>query len=104
MFIRLQVAAFSRRVLFTAAAAAVPAGALLLEVGPHSLLRGPLRQCAALGTVHYLLKRWLVMHVVNIETRNKLPYGSMCLCNVTALEHCRRKPKSATLKSASLQP
>ncbi|KAK9826437.1 hypothetical protein WJX81_005723 [Elliptochloris bilobata] len=38
------VAAFSRRVLFTAAVAAVPAGAVLLEVGPHSLLRGPLRQ------------------------------------------------------------
>jgi len=41
------VAAFSRRVLFTDAAAAVPEGAVLLEVGPHSLLRGPLRQGAA---------------------------------------------------------
>ena len=42
----LQVAAFRRRVQFTAAAAAVPEGAVLLEVGPHSLLRGPLRQGA----------------------------------------------------------
>ena len=42
----LQVAAFRRRVQFTAAVAAVPEGAVLLEVGPHSLLRGPLRQGA----------------------------------------------------------
>ena len=56
MFVCLQVAAFSRRVLFTAAAAAVPAGAVLLEVGPHSLLRGPLRQCADLGIMHHLIR------------------------------------------------
>ena len=40
-------ASYTRPVLFTAAVAAVPDGALLLEVGPHALLRSPLRQCNA---------------------------------------------------------
>ena len=32
------------RVRFVEACAAIPADALLLEVGPHALLRSPLRQ------------------------------------------------------------
>ena len=40
-------ASYTRPVLFTAAVAAVPDGALLLEIGPHALLRSPLRQCNA---------------------------------------------------------
>jgi len=62
--VRTQVAAFSRRVLFTDAAAAVPEGAVLLEVGPHSLLRGPLRQgAAALGIYFSQGYVWLTLHV-----------------------------------------
>ncbi|EIE19942.1 hypothetical protein COCSUDRAFT_58179 [Coccomyxa subellipsoidea C-169] len=40
-----QVHAFRNRVQFTDAAAAVPKNAILLEVGPHGVLRSPLRQC-----------------------------------------------------------
>lgn len=40
-----QVHAYRHRVQFTAAAAQVPKNAILLEVGPHSVLRSPLRQC-----------------------------------------------------------
>ena len=39
-----QVHAYRNPVLFTDAAKAVPNGALLLEIGPHSILRAPLRQ------------------------------------------------------------
>lgn len=40
-----QVHAFRERVQFTSAAAGIPAGTVLLEVGPHGVLRSPLRQC-----------------------------------------------------------
>ena len=39
-----QVHSYRNRVLFTAAAAAVPKDAILVELGPHALLRSPLRQ------------------------------------------------------------
>ena len=39
-----QVHSYRNRVLFTAAAAAVPKDAILVEIGPHALLRSPLRQ------------------------------------------------------------
>ena len=39
-----QVQSYVSRVRFVEACAAVPADALLLEVGPHALLRSPLRQ------------------------------------------------------------
>ncbi len=35
---------YTSHVRFTEACAAIPADALLLEVGPHALLRSPLRQ------------------------------------------------------------
>ena len=35
---------FRNRVLFTEAAASIPKDAILVEVGPHSILRSPLRQ------------------------------------------------------------
>lgn len=40
-----QVHAFRQRVLFTEAAGQIPKNAVVLEVGPHSVLRSPLRQC-----------------------------------------------------------
>lgn len=40
----LQVHSYRNRVLFTSAVAAIPDGALLVEIGPHSVLRTPLRQ------------------------------------------------------------
>lgn len=40
----LQVHSYRNPVRFTDAASAVPAGAILLEIGPHSILRSPLRQ------------------------------------------------------------
>jgi acyl transferase domain-containing protein len=40
-----QVHAFRQRVLFTEAAAQIPKNAIVLEIGPHSVLRSPLRQC-----------------------------------------------------------
>lgn len=40
-----QVHAFRNRVQFTEAAAAIPKTAILLEIGPHGVLRSPLRQC-----------------------------------------------------------
>lgn len=39
-----QVHSYRNRVLFTAAMAAIPSDALLVEIGPHSVLRSPLRQ------------------------------------------------------------
>ena len=39
-----QVQSYVSRVRFVEACAAIPADALLLEVGPHALLRSPLRQ------------------------------------------------------------
>lgn len=40
-----QVHSYRNSVLFTSAAAQIPDNALLLEIGPHSILRSPLRQC-----------------------------------------------------------
>ena len=42
-----QVQSFKSRVLFREACAAIPEDALLLEVGPHAILRSPLRQVGA---------------------------------------------------------
>lgn len=39
-----QVQSFKSRVLFRDACAAIPADAVLLEVGPHAIMRAPLRQ------------------------------------------------------------
>ena len=41
----LQVHAYRNMVTFTAAAAQIPKDVVLLEVGPHGVLRSPLRQC-----------------------------------------------------------
>ena len=41
---RWQVQSFRSRVLFREACAAIPEDALLLEVGPHAIMRAPLRQ------------------------------------------------------------
>lgn len=41
-----QVQSFKSRVLFREACAAFPEDAVLLEVGPHAILRSPLRQVA----------------------------------------------------------
>ena len=41
---RAQVQSFKSRVLFREACAAIPADAVLLEVGPHAIMRAPLRQ------------------------------------------------------------
>ena len=40
----MQVHSYRNPVLFTGAAAQVPKDALLIEIGPHSILRSPLRQ------------------------------------------------------------
>ena len=40
----LQVHSYRNRVLFTSAMAAIPSDAVLVEIGPHSVLRSPLRQ------------------------------------------------------------
>ena len=40
-----QVYAFRNAVQFTAAAAQIPKNAVLFEIGPHGVLRSPLRQC-----------------------------------------------------------
>ena len=40
----MQVQSFVTHVRFTEATAAIPKDAVLLEVGPHALLRAPLRQ------------------------------------------------------------
>lgn len=40
----LQVHSYRSPVLFTGAAKAIPTNALLVEIGPHSILRSPLRQ------------------------------------------------------------
>ena len=44
MHVGAQVQSYVSRVRFVEACAAIPADALLLEVGPHALLRSPLRQ------------------------------------------------------------
>ena len=41
---RAQVQSYVSRVRFVEACTAIPADALLLEIGPHALLRSPLRQ------------------------------------------------------------
>ena len=47
-----QVQSYRSRVLFKAACGAIPEDALLLEVGPHGIMRSPLRQnCAGLPYV-----------------------------------------------------
>ena len=43
-FLGAQVQSFKSRVLFRDACAAIPADAVLLEVGPHAIMRAPLRQ------------------------------------------------------------
>lgn len=40
----MQVHSYRNPVLFTGAAKAIPDNALLVEIGPHSILRSPLRQ------------------------------------------------------------
>jgi fatty acid synthase, animal type len=40
-----QVAGFRNRVLFKDACMAVPDGVVMLEIGPHSILRALIRQC-----------------------------------------------------------
>jgi fatty acid synthase len=48
-----QVQSYKSRVLFKGACGAVPEDAVLLEVGPHAIMRAPLRQnCAALPYVN----------------------------------------------------
>ena len=49
----MQVQSYKSRVLFKGACSAIPEDAVLLEVGPHAIMRAPLRQnCAALPYVH----------------------------------------------------
>lgn len=40
----MQVHSFRNRVLFTDAAAQIPEGAVVIEIGPHSLMRSAVRQ------------------------------------------------------------
>ena len=40
-----QVHSYRNPVLFTSAAAQIPDNAFVLEIGPHSILRSPIRQC-----------------------------------------------------------
>ena len=40
----MQVHSYRNRVLFTAAVAAIPQDAVLVEIGPHSVMKSPLRQ------------------------------------------------------------
>ena len=48
---------YKSRVLFKGACGAIPEDAVLLEVGPHAIMRAPLRQnCAALPYVHTMKK------------------------------------------------
>ena len=48
---------YKSRVQFKAACAAIPEDAVLLEVGPHAIMRAPLRQnCAALPYVGSMKK------------------------------------------------
>lgn len=48
---------YKSRVQFKAACAAIPEDAILLEVGPHAIMRAPLRQnCAALPYVGSMKK------------------------------------------------
>ena len=52
-----QVASYKSRVLFKGACGAIPEDALLLEVGPHGIMRSPLRQnCAGLPYVAAMKK------------------------------------------------
>lgn len=54
---RAQVQSYKSRVLFKGACSAIPEDAVLLEVGPHAIMRAPLRQnCAALPYVHTMKK------------------------------------------------
>ena len=53
----MQVQSYKSRVLFKGACGAIPEDALLLEVGPHAIMRSPLRQnCAALPYVSTMKK------------------------------------------------
>ena len=53
----MQVQSYKSRVLFKGACSAIPEDALLLEVGPHAIMRSPLRQnCAALPYVSTMKK------------------------------------------------
>lgn len=52
-----QVQSYKSRVLFKGACAAIPEDAVLLEIGPHGIMRAPLRQnCAALPYVGCMKK------------------------------------------------
>ena len=53
----MQVQSYKSRVLFKGACGAIPEDALLLEIGPHAIMRSPLRQnCAALPYVSTMKK------------------------------------------------
>lgn len=48
---------YKSRVLFKAACGAIPEDAVVLEIGPHAIMRAPLRQnCAALPYVNTMKK------------------------------------------------
>ena len=52
-----QVQSYKSRVLFKGACSAIPEDALLLEIGPHAIMRSPLRQnCAGLPYVSTMKK------------------------------------------------
>ena len=52
-----QVQSYKSRVLFKGACGAIPEDALLLEIGPHAIMRSPLRQnCAGLPYVSTMKK------------------------------------------------
>jgi fatty acid synthase len=52
-----QVQSYKSRVQFKAACAAIPEDAVVLEVGPHAIMRAPLRQnCAGLPYVGTMKK------------------------------------------------
>ena len=53
----MQVQSYKSRVLFKGACSAIPEDALLLEIGPHAIMRSPLRQnCAGLPYVSTMKK------------------------------------------------
>ena len=55
--IAVQVQSYKSRVLFKGACSAIPEDALLLEIGPHAIMRSPLRQnCAGLPYVSTMKK------------------------------------------------
>ena len=62
---------FACQVLFQQACARIPKGALCLEVGPHALLRTPLRQNRRARPLHPALSTPLSTAILSIFSRKR---------------------------------